>query len=246
MDGQIVDAIEKVISRSLFIEYGDQKYGRDAGGNIKPLMFVPRPDPVVIHTLTGLVDYIKANVDKLEPAKHLIEVESPVRVVLYSAITGQDRKRDVIAVVELDKELQSYRFGQYQEVEPFIVSLNSLFEENEDRDKLVKYVSKVRGGTSFSLDDDGITQIAEVQKGVAGALTQKETAPKIVKLKPYRSFRDIEQPTGDFLFRLKLIDSENHTVGACLYEADGGRWRNTAVQSIKEFISKEVGIAVIA
>jgi hypothetical protein len=67
--------------------------------------------------------------------------------------------------------------------------------------------------------------------------------------KPYRTFRDIEQPISKFLLRLKLIDTDGHIVGVCLYEADGGRWRNTAVQAIKEFLNKELedmGITIIA
>jgi hypothetical protein len=195
------------------------------------------------------VDYIKANVDELELKSHIIVVENPGEVSLYSTITGNDRKRDLVAVAVLDKGLQSYRFGQYQEVEELVISLNSLFEESEDREKVIKYVSKVKGGTAFSLDDDGVTQIAEVSRGVSGALTGKESAPKIVGLKPYRTFRDIEQPVSDFLLRMKLLDTDEHIVGVCLYEADGGRWRNTAVQTIKEFLKKELGeleVAIIA
>jgi hypothetical protein len=84
---------------------------------------------------------------------------------------------------------------------------------------------------------------------VSGALTSKETAPKIVNLKPYRTFRDVEQPVSSFLFRMKLVDEERKIVGCCLYEADGGRWRNTAVKTIQEFLVEnlaETGIAVIA
>lgn len=246
MDGESVKNLERVIAQGLFKDVGDLTFGRNGGGNLEPLIFEPDPDPVVVHTLTGLVDYIKANVDALDLADHLIVVESPSRVVLCSAIGGRRRKRDIILEAELDNKLETYNFGRYQEVEPFIVSMNSLFEESEDRDRLVHYASRVRGGTSFSLADDGVTQIADVSKGVSGALTGKETAPKIVHLKPFRTFRDIEQPMGTFLFRLKLIDTENHVVGACLYEADGGRWRNDAIINIKNYLAKEVKIAIIA
>ncbi|MDR1046629.1 MAG: hypothetical protein LBL64_02560 [Treponema sp.] len=202
-----------------------------------------------MHTLTGFVDYIKANVDALELKNHVIVVENPGEASLYSAITGRDRKRDLVAVAALDKGLQSYRFGQYQQVEEFVISLNSLFEESMDREKVINYVSRVKGGTGFTLDDDGVTQVAEVSRGVSGALTEKESAPKIVGLKPYRTFRDIDQPVSNFLMRLKLIDTESHIVGVCLYEADGGRWRDTVVQTIKEFLNKELadlGVAIIA
>jgi hypothetical protein len=233
----------------MFIEVEGQKFGRDANGNIKPIFYEPRPGKIDLHTLTGFVDYIKANVDKLELKNHIIVVENPGEVSLYSALNGKNRDRDLIAVATPDKGLQSYRFGQYQEVEEFVISLNSLFEESRDREKVINYVSRVKGGTGFTLADDGVTQVAEVTKGVSGAITGKESAPKIVALKPYRTFRDIEQPISEFLLRLKLINTDEHIVGVCLYEADGGRWRNTAVQTIKEFLNKELaalGIAIIA
>lgn len=246
MDGESIERLERIIAQAQYTEVGDMMFGRDASGNISPIIFEPQPDQLAIHTLTGFVDYIHANVDKLDYKNHLVVVESPDRVSLCSAIGGKRRKRDVILIAGLDKGLRTYQFGQYQEVEPFVISLNSLFEESEDRERLIRYVSKVRGGTNFSLGDDGVTQIAEVAKGVSGALTEKETAPKIVKLKPFRTFRDIEQPESEFLFRLKLLDSESHIVGACLYEADGGRWRNEAILEIKDYLQKEVEVSIIA
>jgi hypothetical protein len=249
VDGESVKTLERIIGQSIFVDVDGKKFGRDGNGNIKPIFHEPRPDKIDLHTLTGFVDYIKANVDELELKSHIITVENPGEVSLYSAITGKDRKRDLVAVATLDKGLLSYRFGQYQQVEEFIISLNSLFEESADREKVIKYVSKVKGGTAFSLDDDGVTQVAEVTKGISGALTGKESAPKIVDLKPYRTFRDIDQPVSNFLMRMKLLDNDEHIVGVCLYEADGGRWRNTAVQTIKEFLNKELaalGVAIIA
>jgi hypothetical protein len=249
VDGESVKTLERIIGQSIFIDVDGKKFGRDANGNIKPIFYEPRPEKIELHTLTGLVDYIKANVDTLELKDHIIVVENPGEVSLYSAMFGKDRKRDLVAVAALDKGLQSYRFGQYQEVEEFVISLNSLFEDSKDREKVINYVSRVKGGTGFTLADDGVTQVAEVTRGISGALTGKESAPKIVGLKPYRTFRDIEQPVSDFLLRMKLLDTNEQIVGVCLYEADGGRWRNTAVQTIKEFLYKELaalGVAIIA
>ncbi|MDR0717994.1 MAG: hypothetical protein LBF78_00040 [Treponema sp.] len=249
MDGEGVKTLERIIDQSMFIDVEGLKFGRDANGNIKPIFYEPRPDKIGLHTLTGFADYIKANVDKLELKNHIIVVENPGEVSLYSTLNGKDRDRDLIAVATPDQGLQSYHFGKYQEVEEFIISLNSLFEESKDRERVINYVSRVTGGTGFTLADDGVTQIAEVTKGISGAITQKESAPKIVALKPYRTFRDVEQPASDFLLRLKLFKPEENIVGVCLYEADGGRWRNTAVQTIKEFLNKELGeleVAIIA
>jgi hypothetical protein len=249
VDGESVKTLERIIGQSMFIDVDGKKFGRDVNGNIRPIFHEPRPEKIDLHTLTGFVDYIKANVDGLVLKNHIIVVESPGEVSLRSAISGMDRGRNLVIVADLDKDLQTYRFGRYQEVEEFIIALNSLFEDSKDREKVINYVSRVKGGTGFSLADDGVTQVAEVTKGVSGAITGKESAPKIVGLKPYRTFRDIEQPISEFLLRMKLLDTDGNSVGVCLYEADGGRWRNTAVQTIKEFLNKEladIGISIIA
>jgi len=247
MDKTAVEAMEAIVARSVKIEVGGKTFARDGHGKFERVLFEPCAETIKIHTLTGFVDLVRANVDKLDLKAHLVVVKSPTEVILCSALFGEGRNRDEIAHIEVDENLKNYRFGQYQSVEEFIISLQSLFEESLDRERLIKYVSRVHGGTGFTLADDGITQIAEVSQGVSGALTEKETAPKIVNLKPFRTFRDIDQPISSFLLRLKLIDEK--TVGACLYEADGGRWRNAAVKGIQEFLEKNLagnGLTVIA
>lgn len=54
----------------------------------------------------------------------------------------------------------------------------------------------------------------------------------IVKLKPYRTFYEVEQPESEFLLRL----SDDGKVG--FFEADGGMWEMTARRTIKEYLEK--------
>ncbi|MDR2485546.1 MAG: hypothetical protein LBD55_09130 [Treponema sp.] len=249
MDRTAVEAMEAIVGRSMKIEVDGKIFARDGRESFQRVLYEPEPETVTIHTLTGLVDFVRANVDKLDFKKHLAVVKSPTEVFLLSALSGEGRKRDEIIHIEVDDKMRNYTFGQYQEIEGFIISLTSLFEDSPDREKVIKFVSRVHGGTGFTLSDDGVSQIAEVSKGVSGALTENETAPKIVSLKPFRTFRDIDQPESSFLLRLKLVDEERKIVGACLYEADGGRWRNAAIKGIQEFLEKNLAkeeITVIA
>jgi hypothetical protein len=249
MDGESVKALERIIAQSMFVDVDGMKFGRNGDGDIAPILYDPRPEKLFLQTLTGFVDYIKSNVDKINLKDHLVVVDSHLEVALLSALSGVTRGRDWPVIARVDPGLSVYKFGEYQSVESFIVSLNSLFEESHDRERLTAYVSRVHGGESLTLEDDGVTQIASVSTRVSGALTEKESAPKIVYLKPYRTFRDVYQPESAFLFRMKLFSEQDKTVGACLYEADGGRWRNTAIQAIKEFLKEELielGVSIIA
>jgi hypothetical protein len=245
MDREAVETIEKIIGRSIRFDVDGKTFGRDEYGQIKRIFWDPIAEEVKIHTLTGLIDFIKANVDDLDMGKFFVVVKSPTEVFLYSALTEESHRRDVIVHVEVDKNMSTYSFGHYFNVEEFVIALNSLFEESKDRERLIQFVSRVHGGTGFTLSDDGITQIVEVQAGVSGALKDKESAPKIVELQPFRTFRDVAQPKSSFLLRLKLLGEQ--TVGVCLYEADGGRWRNNAIKSIQTFLEENLeGVTVIA
>jgi len=67
----------------------------------------------------------------------------------------------------------------------------------------------------------------------------------IVKLSPFRTFREIEQPESEFLLRIRLDANENPTVA--LFEADGSAWSIKAMENIVEYVKKLVtGIEVIA
>jgi hypothetical protein len=65
-----------------------------------------------------------------------------------------------------------------------------------------------------------------------------KTAEKIrarVTLAPYRTFREVEQPRSEFLFRLRNKAPDNLPECA-LFEADGGRWKLDAMLTIKEWL----------
>lgn len=66
---------------------------------------------------------------------------------------------------------------------------------------------------------------------------QKKVEPK-VKLKPYRTFREIEQPASVFLFRLKNRDGAPPE--CALFEADGGAWKLEATDKIGKYFAGEL------
>jgi hypothetical protein len=244
-----IEKIEELVEKkqTVRVEIDGLTY---TGHSLKPVLFEPQPAPLEVSTLSGLADYIKANLDSLDlvPTRVAVIVDSYRCVSLVSNFEGPSKKRTTYIAARVDEALKVYPFEKYQEVEPFVIALRAMFEPTEDLERVIKYVSKVKGGTSFSLEDDGISQTASVMTGASGALTGKETAPAIVRLKPFRTFRDIEQPESEFLLRMKLVDTESKVVGCALFEADGGRWRNQALLSIKEHLTAALpeGMTIIA
>lgn len=64
-------------------------------------------------------------------------------------------------------------------------------------------------------------------------------------LRPYRTFREVEQPASEFVFRLRSLNGE--VPWCALFEADGGKWKLDAVLKIKAWLeAEELKIPIIA
>lgn len=200
----------------------------------KPLYRLETPIPVTerlqLHTLTGLVDYIKSNTDKLED-KMIVEVQSPTKVYLYSKL-NEKRCREYL--VEVNAALPGFFFDTFYDHDGFCIALQSKFPPSEDRELLLKFAGTVQSGTVAQYGDDGVTQKATIKTGVASK--SNAIIPNPVVLKPYRTFLEAEQPESAFIFRMK----EGHGVECAIFEADGGAWRIEAMQNVKAYLEKEL------
>lgn len=74
----------------------------------------------------------------------------------------------------------------------------------------------------------------EVSVRTVAVLKEQQTVQPIVRLQPYRTFLEVEQPASDFLLRL---DKEGHPA---LYEADGGAWKLEAKRSIAAYLGEQL------
>lgn len=239
MDASYVKEMERLANEGIIIDHEGKKY---SARSFKPIFYQPRPEALKVKTLTSIPSYLDMNVDSLKRPDLLIHVESHDRVVLYSVLNGEDRKRDCFLVAEADGA--RFQFGQWMSPESFIIGLNSLFIQNEDRDHILNYVSKLKIEDEANIVDDGITQSAQVRVGIKGNLTETQAAPNKVGLVPYRTFREIEQPSSFFIFRMRREGSD---VKLSLHEADGGAWKQTAMDWIVGWIQKNINdVAVVS
>ncbi len=190
-----------------------------------------RASAIKTTTLSGLVDYIKSNADKM--ADHmLVHVVSPTEVKLISMLDG-DRKRECL--VEVRADIPDFAFGKYMDTEEFLIGIRSKFIQNEGAEALLQFAGTVENGTVATYGDDGISQSATVKVGIAGKDTK--LVPNPVKLRPYRTFTEVEQPESEFVFRMK--DYERR-VSCAIFEADGGAWKREAMKNIKSHLEFEL------
>ena len=214
----------------------------------KPVVAVhdPKPETLVVSTLTGVVDYLKANVDGLVIANLLCHVESPSQVVLYNGLTGKFYDRPAYLKAEL-RQLQ-IKLNTYIDGESFNILLQSCFCEPvdpmlaTDKGLVLKYVSNIKSTIESGVEDDGVSQGVTVKTGIASV--GNAVLPNPVNLRPYRTFTEVEQPASRFVFRCKHDDDGMKFM---LAEADGGAWRCEAMHNVKEYLEKMVpGLNVIA
>jgi hypothetical protein len=67
-------------------------------------------------------------------------------------------------------------------------------------------------------------------------ITTKENAlvPNPVKLIPYRTFLEVEQPASEFVFRIG--EGKGGAPSFKLVAADGGIWKSQAVDNVKHYL----------
>jgi len=189
----------------------------------------PVASKLTVSTLTGLVDYIKTNVDHLE-GKLLIQVKSPEEVALYSPLNAdREREKYVSAEAILPNNVV---YDRFLDTERFNIMLQSAFVNNKDKEILLKYTGLIQDDAVKTIGDDGVSQQVTVKTGVASV--GQAVVPNPVTLAPFRTFPEVEQPESKFIFRMKEGPS------AALFEADGGAWRNKAILNIKAYLEKEL------
>lgn len=211
----------------------------------KPLHLItpPAAKTLNVHTLTGLVDLITARLDNFEPAISVIHVTSYKEVELIAKnADGYGRRHEYICAQLPDEP--GFRFGTFMSGEEFIIGLQALFESTDDQAALLKTTSNMTAENVTTSTDDGISQAVGMRKGVV--LQGVETVKRRVTLAPYRTFREIEQPRSEFVFRVRQAQ-EGQPPQCALFEADGGRWKLDAMLAIKEWLKAKVtDIAIVA
>ncbi|SET71432.1 hypothetical protein [Enterocloster clostridioformis] len=191
-----------------------------------------RASAIQMNTLTSLVDYLKAGVDSMAD-KMLVQVVSPMKVRVLSMLDA-DRKREEL--VDVEARIPDFEYGRYMGNERLIIALQSKFIDNDDRALLLQFAGTVKDESIAQYGDDGVTQKATIKTGITSV--GDAVVPNPVKLRPFRTFIEVEQPESAFVFRMR--QAEGHGVECAIFEADGGAWKNAAMKSIKEYLQYEL------
>lgn len=196
--------------------------------------YYPKARAIEMNTLTSLVDYIKAHIDEMSD-KMIIQVVNPTTVKLFSCL-NDNREREYM--VQVEALVPSFSYEKFIEHETFVINSQAKFLDDPKTDKalLLKFAGTVESGTITNYGDDGVTQKATVSQGIASKTDA--VVPNPVKLRPYRTFVEVEQPVSEFIFRIK--GDKYDGILCALFAADGGAWKNVAMKNIKKYLEFEL------
>ena len=158
----------------------------------------PQADPIHLGTLTAFAAFV----DRIEDNRAggtIVHVISPTKVELLGTLR-KDMLRDCFAYASarIDSE---FKCATWHSQDDFVTSIQAHFADKGDKKKLLKITGNIRGGKSSTLVDDGITQKVSTARGVE--LSGMEEMPNPVSLQPYETFAEIEQPTRQYIVRVK-------------------------------------------
>ena len=171
----------------------------------------PMASNLSVNTLTALVDYIKGKPEELRESS-ILHVVSPTKVLLFSGLIDERNRETLMAAGAIVNE---FRFDDYYDQERFLIELQANFVDNIDLTTIMRVAGNIKSGV----------ELADV------------IVPNPVRLRPYRTFAEIEQPESSYVFRIK--DSERGPAFK-LVEADGGLWKNATMKKIKEYLELEL------
>jgi hypothetical protein len=188
------------------------------------------PDPKLLnlHTLSGIIDYIKNKLD--DEKKYTVQIDDYNLVSVYGVFEPQyGRRKEYVRSNFIDF---NYEFNSFLPQDMFVINLLSQFIETEELKNVIEYTGNVEDGAKVHTEDDGHSQSTAVKTGIVSL--DKKILPNPVNLKPRRTFPEIEQPESQFVLRMQP--------GAqfALFEASGGFWRVECIHAIRDYLKEQL------
>lgn len=230
----IKEAIEKIVDlagkQPIYAE--GTAFVRDEDGGVLELRpELDFPEDLSVNSLDALVALIK-NGDPLPGLGTLyVSVMAHNRVKVFSELRGDLRSQRCFLYIAEAKDVPGWDAEVRLPFDQAAVALMTRFQESEDREYALRLLSQITTGAKITYADNGIASTIVMQKGTA--LAENVTIRPLVKLRPYRTFQEVEQPEGIFLIR---IDER----GITFTEADGGMWKLAARKTVKAWLEKEL------
>ncbi|OPY04780.1 MAG: hypothetical protein A4E61_00561 [Syntrophorhabdus sp. PtaB.Bin184] len=231
----IKEAIDKIIDMATGHIIKDD-FGRQVWDKSGSFLNEPKWPTLKLLSLTALEDYLKTVHPQPVPEGVFLHIASPTQVTFRGPV--QEPKKTADVYVEVHCEGKAFPFGQWLATESFIILLQTMFVADDTTADLLKIVGNLSSDTQVKTLDNGVAQEVTAKTGIT--IVGNVKLPNPVTLRPYRTFREVEQPESLYVFRMQ---KEGNFVTCALFDVGGNLWEQTAIASIKEWL-RETGIDV--
>ena len=171
-------------------------------------------DNLTLNSLDSLVQMVKTEaLPKITPIYITIPSHLTVRCFTQPMDSARNQRLKLYYVKATD--VPGWGDNVNLSFEEAMISLRTRFQDTPDTQYALKLLSDITSGSKITLNDNGIATSVVTKKGID--LQANTPINPIVRLKPYRTFQEVEQPESQFLIRVGERGS------SCI-EAGGGMW----------------------
>ncbi len=224
----IKEAIEKIaeLAKPDVCNIDGNTYVVDKGGNYEQIMeALVYPERKTLSSLEAVVRMVETEALK-DIAPIYIEIPSPTCVAVFTQPMHALRDKRISLYEAHAVDVPGWEAQTKLPFDQAAVALQTRFQDGGDRDYTLQLLSQITTGAKVTYNDIGVATTVVTSKGVS--LQQNSTIRPVVRLRPYRTFQEVEQPEGLFLIR---IDER----GITFTEADGGMWKLAARRTVKAY-----------
>lgn len=243
----IKEAIEYIKNLSQpTIQEIDGTWWREINGYMVPVeKQIYRESALEISTLTGLKDYIDI---ERPPEESFFHVINHSLVWLITKPDDIKKKRTSFIQALVAGFEQHY---EYMDIEQFMVLINTGFAPAIDNtgdtrlEDIASLLSHIKDEKTVDFEDNGMNQnISMKNKLQPGQDALKAEIPNPLKLRPYRTFTEIQQPQSQFVMRMRR---GQYGPEVALFESKSKQWEIEAIQNIRKWLTDNIkDIPVIA
>jgi hypothetical protein len=203
------------------------------------LVTPPVAPAFTVGTLDGFVNMLESGVDAFDVTGALIHITGFGRVDLVQRKQDSYGRRIAHVTASLTEGVTTFPyFNRFGPQEDFIIGLQSHFQSSPDLAGLLDLASHITGKETVKQVDSGVMQEVTVQRG--SAFKEAVEVKARVTLKPFRTFRELDQPASEFIFRVK------DGAQLALFEADGGAWKIAAIGLIADWLKNRINTSTVA
>lgn len=187
-------------------------------------------------TLTGLLGYTIHYMSKFDRRDVFFKIVKGTEVCLYDRNHDDCDRGSSVAGSATPVIAHCGPLNVFVPHDEFMILLQTVFYDTPERQKLLSFVSKIKGSEVTTVDDDGIAQNVAVSSGFNRLADQ--VAPQFVDLVRQQTFAEVEQPSAKYLLRLRK--SSRGLPEIALFETRDPAVELEAMSRVAEYMSREL------